>query len=106
MAHDLAGLLENKKILTLEPSLLKLYAKQLLEGTSYLHRNKILHRDVKAANLLIDDEGVLQIADFGLARSIEDPKENNGSRRVSLACLILVTPADNGTDDCRNTLIA
>lgn len=37
MAHDLAGLLENKKIERFEPALLKLYAKQLLEGTSYLH---------------------------------------------------------------------
>lgn len=38
MAHDLAGLLENKKIITLDQSLLKLYARQLLLGTSYLHR--------------------------------------------------------------------
>lgn len=73
MAHDLAGLLENKSIISFDLSLLKLYSQQLLEGTSYLHRNKILHRDMKAANLLISDEGVLQIADFGLARSIEDP---------------------------------
>lgn len=71
MAHDLAGLLENRKIERLEPSLLKLYARQLLDGTSYLHSNNILHRDMKAANLLIADDGRLQIADFGLARSIE-----------------------------------
>lgn len=38
MAHDLAGLLENKKIVSLDQSLLKLYARQLLLGTSYLHR--------------------------------------------------------------------
>lgn len=37
MAHDLAGLLENRKIERLEAPLLKLYARQLLEGTSYLH---------------------------------------------------------------------
>lgn len=81
MAHDLAGLLENKAIGNLEPSVLKLYARQLLEGTSYLHRNRILHRDMKAANLLISDEGVLQIADFGLARSIEN--ERGDQKRVS-----------------------
>jgi serine/threonine-protein kinase BUR1 len=42
MAHDLAGLLENKKIVRLDQSLLKLYARQLLLGTSYLHRVRSL----------------------------------------------------------------
>ena len=41
MAHDLAGLLENKSIDKLDTSVLKLYAKQLLEGTSYLHRVRL-----------------------------------------------------------------
>lgn len=42
MAHDLAGLLENKSIGNIEPAVLKLYARQLLEGTSYLHRVRSL----------------------------------------------------------------
>ncbi|KZO89963.1 kinase-like protein [Calocera viscosa TUFC12733] len=67
MDHDLAGLLENKSV-RLSPGQIKLYMQQLLEGTDYLHRNNILHRDMKAANLLISNAGVLQIADFGLAR--------------------------------------
>ena len=41
---------------------------QLLEGLFYIHRNKILHRDMKAANILITKNGVLKLADFGLAR--------------------------------------
>ncbi|KDQ18771.1 hypothetical protein BOTBODRAFT_103467 [Botryobasidium botryosum FD-172 SS1] len=69
MDHDLSGLLENKSN-HLAPSQIKLYMKQLCEGVSYLHRNKILHRDLKSANLLISNEGVLQIADFGLARPV------------------------------------
>jgi len=36
-------------------------------------QNKILHRDMKAANLLINNKGQLQIADFGLARPFHDP---------------------------------
>ncbi|BFZ63205.1 hypothetical protein YB2330_004325 [Saitoella coloradoensis] len=73
MDHDLAGLLENPKIHLTTPQI-KLYTKQLLEGMRYLHENKILHRDMKAANLLINNEGILKIADFGLARYYdEDP---------------------------------
>ncbi|GAB1526839.1 serine/threonine protein kinase, CMGC, CDC2/CDK sub [Rhizoctonia solani] len=67
MDHDLAGLLENPSV-KFSPSQIKLYMRQLLEGTDYLHRNNILHRDLKAANLLINNQGSLQIADFGLAR--------------------------------------
>ncbi|KAN0127249.1 Protein kinase-like domain containing protein [Lactarius tabidus] len=70
MDHDLAGLLENDRV-KLQPSQIKLYMKQLLEGTEYMHRNHILHRDMKAANLLISNSGSLRIADFGLARSYD-----------------------------------
>ncbi|TFY54730.1 hypothetical protein EVG20_g9588, partial [Dentipellis fragilis] len=70
MDHDLAGLLENERV-KLSFSQIKLYMKQLLEGTEYMHRNHILHRDMKAANLLISNNGSLRIADFGLARSYD-----------------------------------
>ncbi|KAF9450218.1 Pkinase-domain-containing protein [Macrolepiota fuliginosa MF-IS2] len=76
MDHDLAGLLENERV-KLQPSHIKLYMKQLLEGTEYMHRNHILHRDMKAANLLISNTGALKIADLGLARSF-DPNVTRG----------------------------
>ncbi|KAJ3508694.1 hypothetical protein NLJ89_g5613 [Agrocybe chaxingu] len=75
MDHDLAGLLENERV-KLQPSHIKLYMKQLLEGTEYMHRNHILHRDMKAANLLISNNGSLRIADFGLARSFDTSVAN------------------------------
>ncbi|KAK0561092.1 serine/threonine protein kinase, CMGC, CDC2/CDK sub [Tilletia horrida] len=87
MDHDLNGLLENQQIGILPPSQIKLYMKQLLEGTLYLHKNRILHRDMKAANLLINNEGSLQIADFGLARPFADandlPSNSTSSARRS-----------------------
>ncbi|GAA5980853.1 hypothetical protein JCM11641_004743 [Rhodosporidiobolus odoratus] len=75
MDHDLAGLLENPKV-TLEMEHIKQYSQQLLKGTEYLHQNNILHRDMKAANLLINNKGELMIADFGLARSVEKASAN------------------------------
>ncbi|KAJ2884845.1 serine/threonine protein kinase, CMGC, CDC2/CDK sub [Coemansia aciculifera] len=76
MAHDLTGLLENPTV-HLRPEHIKLYLRQLLEGTAYLHTSRVMHRDMKASNLLIDNEGRLYIADFGLARSFnpDDKKD-------------------------------
>ena len=77
MDHDLSGLLENPKVQFSEPQI-KCYMLQLLEGLRYLHANQILHRDMKAANLLINNDGILQIADFGLARPYDDPAPQPG----------------------------
>lgn len=68
MSSDLVGLLENPSI-KLELPHIKCFMKQLLHGIQYIHEQKFLHRDIKAANILIDSNGVLKIADFGLARS-------------------------------------
>lgn len=78
MDHDLSGLLDNPSVRFTEPQI-KCYMLQLLEGVAYLHASKILHRDLKAANLLINNQGLLQIADFGLARPYDDPPPQPGN---------------------------
>ncbi|EPS43427.1 hypothetical protein H072_2581 [Dactylellina haptotyla CBS 200.50] len=78
MHHDLSGLLENPAV-TLMEAQIKCFMLQLLKGIKYLHQNNILHRDIKAANLLINNKGVLQIADFGLARRFDEPAPTPGS---------------------------
>ncbi|KAK8311878.1 hypothetical protein V6Z11_D01G001000 [Gossypium hirsutum] len=49
------------------PSLLKV-AIDVSKGMNYLHQNDIIHRDLKAANLLMDENEVVKVADFGVAR--------------------------------------
>ncbi|XP_052181796.1 probable serine/threonine-protein kinase At1g54610 [Diospyros lotus] len=66
MEHDLAGLTAVRGIHFTEPQV-KCYMKQLLSGLEHCHNNGVLHRDIKCSNLLIDNEGILKIADFGLA---------------------------------------
>lgn len=64
--HDLAGLIDRKAPLT--ESEVKSIMKQLCDGVAYLHKNGIMHRDLKASNILISKDGELKIADFGLGR--------------------------------------
>lgn len=42
---------------------------QILSGLSYCHQRRLLHRDLKPQNLLIDTKGSIKLADFGLARA-------------------------------------
>ncbi|KAK5136787.1 Cell division control protein 2 [Meristemomyces frigidus] len=54
-------------------NMVKKFTAQLLEGTRYCHAHRILHRDLKPQNLLINKEGNLKLADFGLARAFGVP---------------------------------
>ena len=46
---------------------------QLLEGIAYCHAHRVLHRDLKPQNLLVDNCGHIKLADFGLARAFSLP---------------------------------
>ncbi|SPR01721.1 unnamed protein product (mitochondrion) [Plasmodiophora brassicae] len=65
--HDLAGLIEND-IVEISPAIAKYYLQEILKGLDYLHSNHVMHRDMKSSNILINNDGRVRIADFGLAR--------------------------------------
>ncbi|XP_021887090.1 cyclin-dependent kinase C-2-like [Carica papaya] len=81
MDHDLMGLYKRPGVRFTVPQI-KCYMKQLLTGLHYCHIHQILHRDIKGSNLLINNEGNLKIADFGLARYLPPNDRGNLTNRV------------------------
>jgi serine/threonine-protein kinase len=59
---------------------------QVLDAIAYLHQNLITHRDIKAANVLVDGRGQVKVLDFGIASLLGEPlDEPPAERRLSLA---------------------
>ncbi len=61
----------------LNPQLIRSFVYQMCKAVSYLHKNNMIHRDVKPENLLIDEKLNLKLCDFGFARKIKLNQENN-----------------------------
>jgi len=70
--QDLASLLDNMSS-PFSESEVKCIMQQVFRGLQHLHSHYIIHRDLKVSNLLLTDQGVIKIGDFGLARRIGYP---------------------------------
>ena len=78
--HDLQGVLE--KGVEFDKNHFKCLVKQLIEGMAYLHERGIMHRDIKGGNILLTKNGVIKIADFGLARDFKKVNNLNFTTKV------------------------
>ncbi|KAL5537328.1 hypothetical protein UlMin_046114, partial [Ulmus minor] len=63
-------------------AVIRTYTKQLLLGLEYLHRNGIMHRDIKGANILVDAKGCIKLADFGASKQVVELATMTGAKSM------------------------
>ncbi len=71
------------------------WMKDLARGVAYLHENRIVHRDISTKNALFRRDGTLALADFGIARRLDDPTLTTDADR--LGSLIFISPQQRET---------
>jgi mitogen-activated protein kinase kinase kinase len=64
----------------LKEPLIRNFVRQILLGLSYLHSKDIIHRDIKGANILVDNKGNIKISDFGISKRVEVSHLNQPSK--------------------------
>ncbi|XP_023067537.1 cyclin-dependent kinase 3 isoform X2 [Piliocolobus tephrosceles] len=73
LSQDLKKYMDSTPDSELPLHLIKSYLFQLLQGVSFCHSHRVIHRDLKPQNLLINELGAIKLADFGLARAFGVP---------------------------------
>ena len=82
--QDLKKVIDSTNGKGLDMKYLKSLLYQLLRGVDFIHKSKVLHRELKPQNLLISKDNILKIGDFGLARGYGIPVKNYTHEVVTL----------------------
>ncbi|XP_064584956.1 cyclin-dependent kinase 3 [Zonotrichia leucophrys gambelii] len=107
--QDLKKYMDSCQAGELPLSLVKNYLFQLLQGVSFCHSHRVIHRDLKPQNLLINEAGAIKLADFGLARAFGVPLRTYTHEVVTLwyrapeillGCRYYSTPVDIWSIGC------
>lgn len=75
--HDLSGIINDREV-KLSQAQIKSYMHQLLSAVAHLHKNEVMHRDIKTSNILLSRDGEVKLTDFGLScylKTLNDDEE-------------------------------
>ena len=89
-----------------DPALSIDYAKQLAAALSAAHRTGAVHRDIKPENVVVSDDGLVKILDFGLAKAVSPDLSGEHDSRVSIPGLIMGTTAYMSPEQLRGDNVA
>jgi len=83
LERDLKKFLDGQRK-PMQPMLIKSYTYQILAGLCYCHCRRVIHRDMKPQNLLLNRQGLIKLCDFGLARAFTIPLRSYTHEVVTL----------------------
>ncbi|KAG6910568.1 hypothetical protein DXG01_009518 [Tephrocybe rancida] len=90
----------------LEEDVVRCILRQALQGLNYLHINGFIHRDIKAANLLIDDDGTVLLGDLGVAADLaEDTSHRSTSSKASSSSVAAGISRSGQTDPPKRVVL-